>query len=63
MDDLPASVFELLRSNCPTLEFHDITAMLTKLRMVKDEIREALARCDLGQSLMKRHARPGITEI
>lgn len=68
MDDLPASVFEPLRSSCRGLQFHDLATPLARLRATKDEdeialIRKALALCDLGQQLVKRLARPGITEI
>lgn len=67
-EDLPAAVFEPLRSGCPQLEFRDITTAVAKLRIIKDEeeillLREALALCDLGQELVKSHAEPGITEI
>jgi Xaa-Pro aminopeptidase len=67
-EDLPAGVFEPLRSGCPRLEFRDITSAVAELRIIKDEeeislLREALALCDLGQELVKRHAQPGIAEI
>jgi Xaa-Pro aminopeptidase len=61
MDELPASIFEPLRSHCLKLEFHDITAPLAKLRMLKDEeeislLRKARGLCDLGQELVKLRA-------
>jgi Xaa-Pro aminopeptidase len=67
-EDLPAAIFEPLRSGCPRLEFRDITTDVARLRVIKDEeeialLREALALCDLGQELVKTHAQPGITEI
>jgi Xaa-Pro aminopeptidase len=66
--DVPAAVFEPLRSGCPQLEFPDVSATLAKIRMVKDEeeisiLREALELCDLGQTLVKQLARPGMTEV
>jgi Xaa-Pro aminopeptidase len=67
-DDLPAAVFEPLRSRCPRVEFQDITGTLAKIRMIKDEeeisiLREALDLCDLGQALVKRLAQRGMTEV
>ncbi len=67
-EDLPAGIFEPLRTGCPQIEFQDITSSLTRTRMVKDEeeisiIREALALCDLGQDLTIKLARRGITEV
>jgi Xaa-Pro dipeptidase len=67
-DDLPAGIFERLRTACPRVEFHDITSWLARLRMLKDAeeialLREALGLCDLGQELTKKFARGGMTEV
>ncbi|HEV2175285.1 MAG TPA: aminopeptidase P family N-terminal domain-containing protein, partial [Nitrospira sp.] len=67
-EDLPAGIFECLRSACPQIEFHDITSSLGRLRMVKDDdeialLREALGLCDLGQEVTKKLARRGMTEV
>ena len=67
-EDLPAGIFERLRSACPQIEFHDITSSLGRLRMVKDDdeialLREALGLCDLGQEVTKKLARRGMTEV
>ncbi len=67
-DDLPAGVLEPLRSGSIRLEFQDFAAALAKIRMVKDEeeisiLREALDLCDLGQTLVKKLAQPGMTEV
>jgi Xaa-Pro dipeptidase len=68
VDEFPASVFEPLRTLCPQIEFQDVSSVLARIRMVKDEdeisiLREALDLCDLGQALVKRLAQRGITEV
>jgi Xaa-Pro aminopeptidase len=67
-DELPAAVFEPLRSRCPQIKFQEIAAALAKIRVIKDEgeisiLRDALDLCDLGQALVKRLAQRGMTEI
>jgi Xaa-Pro aminopeptidase len=68
VDELPASVFEPLRTHYPQIEFQDVSSALAKIRMVKDEeeisiLRETLDLCDTGQALVKRLAQRGITEV
>ena len=67
-EDLPAGIFERLRSACPQVEFQDITSSLAIQRMAKDDeeialLREAIGLCDLGQELTKKLARRGMTEV
>ena len=67
-EELPAAIFEALGSRCPQIEFQDIKPALAKIRMIKDEqeisiLREALELCDLGQTLIKKLAQLGMTEI
>src|SRR5207253_4259949 len=65
---LPAAVLEPLRSECPRLDFVDITAALAEIRMIKDDeevqmLRQCCALCDTGQKLATKVARAGMTEI
>jgi len=67
-EEIPAALLDVLRSECPHLEFRNLKDELSTFRMVKDAeeietMRAALALCDLGQQIAKRHATAGRTEI
>jgi Xaa-Pro aminopeptidase len=67
-DSLPYSVCECLSLNYPEIELVDISADLSALRMVKDEvelekIRSSVHLCDVGQEAVVRYAKPDMTEL
>jgi len=67
-EEIPAALLDVLRSECPHLEFCSIKDVLSTFRMVKDAeeietMRETLALCDLGQRIAKQQATAGRTEI
>jgi len=67
-EEIPAALLDILRSECPQLEFGTIKDLLSTFRMVKDAeeietMRAALALCDLGQAIAKEQATAGHTEI
>ncbi len=67
-NQLPVALLDRLRFACPGLKVRDVTALLSEIRMIKDEaeiesIRHAVALCDIGQKAAKETLRPGIREI
>ena len=65
---LPASVERELQRSFPHLELVDVTAEVTRLRLIKtpeeiESIRRAVHLCDAGQEILLNEARPGLTEL